>query len=36
MKKDYCKEHNIPLYEIIYTENIEERLKEILGEIYGN
>ena len=30
MKKDYCKEKNISLYEIWYYDNIEEKLKEIL------
>ena len=31
LKRAYCKEHNIPLYEIRYDEDIEERLEEIFG-----
>lgn len=34
MKKEYCKKNNIPLYEIRYDENIEERLQKILNEVY--
>jgi len=30
LKKQYCKEHNIPLYEIKYDEDTETKLKEIL------
>ena len=30
MKKDYCREKNISLYEIWYYDDIEEKLKEIL------
>lgn len=30
MKKEYCLKNNIPLYEILYKENLEEKLKEIL------
>lgn len=30
MKKEYCKNNNIPLEEILYSDDIEERLKEIL------
>lgn len=29
-KKDYCKNHNIPLYEIWYDENLFKKLDEIL------
>lgn len=30
IKKDYCKEHHIPLYYITYKDNIEDKLKEFL------
>lgn len=30
MKRNYCQKLNIPLYEIAYDENIEEKLKTIL------
>jgi hypothetical protein len=30
MKRDYCKEHNINLYEITYKEDTISKLKEIL------
>lgn len=30
MKREYCKAHNIVLYEIKYDDNIEEKLEEIL------
>ena len=30
LKKQYCKEHNIVLYEIFYYDNIEESLQQIL------
>lgn len=30
MKREYCSRNNIPLYEIKYDENIEERINEIL------
>ena len=33
MKRDYCASHNIPLYEIAYNENIEQRLEEILNDL---
>lgn len=33
MKRDYCAAHNIPLYEIAYNENIEQRLDEILEDL---
>lgn len=36
MKKEYCKLHNIPLFEIRYDENIEESINTILNEIYAN
>ena len=36
LKKEYCAEHKIPLYEITCFENIEERLPEILDTVYGN
>lgn len=32
MKKIYCKENLIPLYEIWYNENIEDKLTQILNE----
>lgn len=32
IKRNYCKENNIKLYEIRYTENIEIQLKKILSE----
>lgn len=32
LKRDYCKNHNILLYEIKYNENIEEKLYKILRE----
>lgn len=33
MKKEYCLKNNIALYEILYKENLEERLKEILTKL---
>ena len=30
MKKEYCIKNNIQLFEILYNENLEEKLKEIL------
>ena len=33
-KKDYCASHNIPLYEIRYDDNIEDKLNQILGIAY--
>ena len=35
-KKDYCKEKNIKLFEIKYTENIEDKLNEILLQAHDN
>ena len=35
MKKEYCKNNNIKLYEIKYNDNIEEKINQILKEIYG-
>ena len=32
-KKDYCKLHNILLYEITYKDNIEERVNKILSYV---
>lgn len=32
LKRNYCKEHNIPLYEIRYDEDIEQALNRILTE----
>ena len=34
IKFDYCQENNIKLYYITYLDNIEERLEEILSELY--
>lgn len=34
LKKDYCKQHNITLYEITYKDNIEIKLQEILDIVY--
>ena len=36
LKKEYCKNNNIPLYEIKYDENIEEALNMIISKIYAN
>lgn len=33
MKKEYCIKNNIRLYEILYKDNIEEKLKEILSQL---
>ena len=33
LKKDYCQQHNIPLYEIKYNEDIKEALCKILGDL---
>ena len=30
MKREYCANNNVPLYEIRYNDNIEEKIKEIL------
>lgn len=35
IKKEYCKENNIKLFYITYEEDVEERLEEILNELYG-
>lgn len=35
MKLEYCKNIQIPLFIIKYNENIEERLEEILSELYS-
>lgn len=32
-KKNYCKLHNILLYEITYKDNLEERINEILNHV---
>lgn len=34
-KEEYCNVHNIPLYIIKYDEDINERLEEILDELYS-
>lgn len=34
-KFDYCQSHNIKLYYITYKEDIEEKVKEILHELYS-
>ena len=36
LKRKYCKQHNIPLYEIKYTENTLTRIDEITHTVYGN
>ena len=33
MKKEFCKQHNIPLYEIKYTDNIDAKLEKIFTHI---
>ena len=35
IKFDYCKQNNIKLYYITYKDNIEQKLKEILDELYS-
>lgn len=35
IKFDYCQKNNIKLYYITYKDNIEQKLKEILDELYG-
>lgn len=35
MKLEYCKSNQIPLFIIKYNENIQERLEEILSELYS-
>ena len=34
IKKEYCEKNNIKLFYITYEEDIEERLEEILSELY--
>lgn len=34
-KRQYCEENNIKLFYITYEEDIEEKLEEILNELYG-
>lgn len=34
LKKEYCQNNNLKLYYITYKDNIEERLEEILNELY--
>lgn len=36
LKREYCAEHHIPLYEIKYTEDTVQKLDQILMDIYGN
>ena len=36
LKKEYCKIHNIPLYEISYEEDIRTAINSILKKIYAN
>lgn len=36
MKKEYCSNHQIPLYEIKYNDNLEVMLEKIWREVYGN
>lgn len=35
LKKDYCKKKHISLFYIDYKDNIEEKLKEVLNELYS-
>ena len=35
IKKEYCDNNNIKLFYITYEENIEDRLEEILSELYS-
>ena len=35
LKKEYCKNNNILLYEIKYNDNIEQRVEEILNVLYS-
>ena len=30
MKKQYCEKYNIPLYEIMYNDNLNDKILEIL------
>lgn len=36
MKKRYCEQHNIPLFEIAYNEDIESKLDKILKSFHDN
>lgn len=36
IKKQFCKDHNIPLYEIKYNEDIVDKLYEIIFELQDN
>lgn len=36
MKKQYCKDHSIPLFEIAYNEDIESKLNQILRSFHDN
>jgi len=36
IKKRLCKQNNLPLYEITYKDDIEQKLKEILDSVSGN
>lgn len=36
MKRNYCKENKIQLFEIKYCDNINERIQEIIYKLYGN
>lgn len=33
MKKEYCSQNNIPLFEIMYNDNLEEELQNILESL---
>ena len=35
IKKEYCENHNIKLFYITYKDDIEEKLEEILNELYS-
>ena len=35
IKKQYCLEQNIKLFEITYQDNISDKIKEIINELYG-
>ena len=36
LKRKYCKDHDIPLFEIKYTEDIANKTKEIVEALYAN
>lgn len=36
LKRQYCKEHNIMLFEISYLEDIPTAIKSIINALYGN